>query len=109
MTAFHGAPQRVRGLGLLPHSNCVHLNDPERRVAFAQHVADGMPAGYGAQDGVALHFVGRDLSRVVSSKPDARAFRFSRRRGSVVQKELDTEYLGEGESESETTASAVAA
>jgi len=109
VTAFHGAPQRVRGLGLLPHSNCVHLNDPERREAFAQHVADGMPAGYGAQDGVALHFVGRDLSRVVGSKPDARAFRFSRRRGSVVQKELATEYLGESDSESETTAPAVAA
>lgn len=96
VTAFHGAPQRVRGLGLLPHSNCVHLNDVERRDAFAQHVADGMPAGYGAQDGAALHFVGRDLARVVSSKPDAKAFRFARRRGVVGQKELVTEFLGAG-------------
>jgi dipeptidase E len=95
VTAFHGAPQRVRGLGLLPHSNCVHLNDPERHEAFAQHVAEGMPAGYGAQDGAVLHFVGRDLARVVTSRPDAQAYRFMRRRGAVVQKALATEYLGE--------------
>ena len=95
VTAFHGEPQRVRGLGLLPHSNCVHLNDPERLEAFTRHVADGMPAGYGVQDGAALHFVGRDLARVVSSRSDAKAFRFARRRGSVSQKELVTEYLGE--------------
>jgi len=84
----------VRGLGLLPYSNCVHVNDDGRREAFTQHVADGMPAGYGAQDGAALHFVGRDLSRVVTSRPDARAYRFMRRLGTVVQKELATEYLG---------------
>jgi dipeptidase E len=94
VTAFHGTPHRVRGLGLLPHSNCVHLNDGARREAFARHIADGMPAGYGAQDGTALHFVGRDLARVVSSLPDAQAYRFARRRGKVVEKQLATEYLG---------------
>src|SRR6476620_176926 len=34
LTAFHGRPQTVAGLGLLPHSNCVHLNDEQRRTAF---------------------------------------------------------------------------
>ena len=30
LTAFHGAPRRVRGLGLLPFSNCVHYtNEPD--------------------------------------------------------------------------------
>ena len=24
VTAFHGPPRRVKGLGLLPYSNCVH-------------------------------------------------------------------------------------
>ena len=86
--------QQVRGLGLLPHSNAVHLNDPARRDAFARHVEDGMPGGYGAEDGAALHFVGRDLSRVVTSREGARAFRFQRRRGTVVQRELDADFLG---------------
>jgi peptidase E len=32
VTAFHGPPQRVRGLGLLPYSNCVHYDgEPARR------------------------------------------------------------------------------
>jgi peptidase E len=94
ITGFHGAPQRVRGLGLLPHSNAVHLNDDARREAFGRHVADGMPGGYGAEDGAALHFVGRDLSRVVTSRPGARAFRFQRRRGAVVERELASDFLG---------------
>jgi peptidase E len=94
ITGFHGAPVRVRGLGLLPHSNAVHLNDPVRREAFARHVGEGMPGGYGAEDGVALHFVGRDLSRVVTSREGARAFRFQRRRGTVVERELEAEFLG---------------
>jgi dipeptidase E len=94
ITGFHGAPSRVRGLGLLPHSNAVHLNDPARRDAFARHVEDGMPAGYGAEDGAALHFVGRDLARVVTSREGARAYRFQCRRGTVVERPLDAEFLG---------------
>src|SRR5437763_6938290 len=32
LSAFHGAPRRVRGLGLLPYSNCVHYDaEPDRR------------------------------------------------------------------------------
>ena len=41
VTAFHGGPQTVPGLGLLPFSNCVHLNDEERRAAFREAVASG--------------------------------------------------------------------
>jgi dipeptidase E len=34
VTAFHGPPQRVTGLGLLPYSNCVHYDgEPARRGA----------------------------------------------------------------------------
>jgi peptidase E len=75
ITAFHGTPQAVQGLGLLPHSNCVHLNDDKRRDAFARAVADGtVGPGYGAEDGAALHFAGTELAEVVSSRPKARAF-----------------------------------
>src|SRR2546426_842752 len=74
VTAFHGTPERVRGLGLLPHSNGVHYDgDPERRASFHRFVADGMPAGYACEDGAALHFVGTELVRVVSSRAGARA------------------------------------
>ena len=32
VTGFHGAPQRLEGLGLLPFSNCVHY-EPDRSGA----------------------------------------------------------------------------
>src|SRR5882757_9439053 len=76
VTAFHGPPTRVRGLGLLPHSNCVHYDDePERRLEYRECIAGGMVAGYGVEDGAALHFAGSELVEVVASRPKATAYR----------------------------------
>jgi dipeptidase E len=79
VTAFHGPPEPVRGLGLLPHSNCVHYDGEARRgEVYRRLVAEGrMREGYAAQDGVALHFEGRELLRAVASRPGAAAFRIS--------------------------------
>src|SRR5271163_2256846 len=75
LSAFHGAPRMVRGLGFLPYSNCVHYDaEPERRVEYHRFVADGMRAGFAVEDGVALHFRSTGLERVVSSRPGGRAF-----------------------------------
>lgn len=95
LTAFHSDPYRVQGLGLLPHSNCVHYDaEPQRREEYRRFVGDGMRPGYAADDGAALHFVGKDLARVVSSRPHARAFRVEPRGNEVVEEPLDVEYLG---------------
>ena len=76
LTAFHGAPRRTLGLGLLPWSNCVHYDgEPERREVFLQAIEDGMAPGYAVENGVALHFVGGELARAVASRDGARAFR----------------------------------
>ena len=76
LTAFHGPPRRIDGLGLLPFSNCVHYDaEPRRREDYLRLVGDGMRPGFAAQDGAALHFAGTELARVVSSRPHARAFR----------------------------------
>ena len=76
LSAFHGAPRRVRGLGLLPYSNCVHYDaEPARRAEYHRFVGDGMRPGYAAEDGVALHFRRTRLERVVSSRPDGCAYR----------------------------------
>ena len=76
VTAFHGRPQRVDGLGLLPWSNCVHYDgEPERRVEYHRFVGDGMRGGYAADDGAALHFAGTDLRDVVTSRRGRRAYR----------------------------------
>jgi peptidase E len=96
LSAFHGAPQLVEGLGLLPFSNCVHFDcERDREGAFKQHLLDGMCAGYAAEDGAALHFVGERLDGVVSSRPKARAFRMRRTEaGRVERRALPTRYLG---------------
>jgi len=85
-------PAPVEGLGLLPHSNCVHVDaEPRRLDAYRELVADGMCPGYAAEDGAALHFVGTELERVVTSRPKAKAYAV----GPDGVRALAAEYLGE--------------
>jgi len=76
LTMYDGPPRPVAGLGLLEHANCVHVDaEPERLAAFRRLVdAGALRSGYAADDGAALHFVGGELHRVVSSRPAARAY-----------------------------------
>jgi dipeptidase E len=92
VTAFHGPPEPVRGLGLLPHSNCVHYDgEAVRGEVFRAMIAAGqMREGYAAEDGAALHFEGRELLRAVSSRPQARAYRVS----TDGEHPLAVDYLG---------------
>ena len=70
MTGYHGKSRPVEGIGLIPASNAVHYDkEPHRRPAYHRAVGGGMPGGYAAEDGAALHFVGEELARVVSSRP----------------------------------------
>jgi dipeptidase E len=63
-------------LGFLPGSACPHYDGEERRRdVYRQLVADGFPAGYAADDGAALHFVGTELRAVVAVSEGARAYR----------------------------------
>jgi dipeptidase E len=66
----------MKCLGWLPGSNCPHYDsEPGRRPAYHRLVANGvLPSGYAADDGVGLHFVGRNLVQIVSSRISARAY-----------------------------------
>jgi dipeptidase E len=95
LSAFHGAPRMVRGLGFLPYSNCVHYDaEPARRSEYHRFVADGIRVGFAAEDGVALHFRGTALERVVSSRPDGSAFLVEPSDDGVRETRLEAEYLG---------------
>jgi dipeptidase E len=95
VTAFHGRPQRVEGLGLLPWSNCVHYDgEPSRRREYVRFVGDGMGPGFAADDGAALHFAGTELVDVVSSRPGKGAHRVEVRGGEVVEERIEGRYLG---------------
>ena len=77
VTAFHGPPAAVAGLGLLPHANSVHVDAEPARLAALRRLVDAgaVAPGYAADDGAALHFVGDELAEVVTSRPRARAYR----------------------------------
>jgi peptidase E len=82
-------------LGFLAGSNCPHYDsEPERRPTFRKLVAAAaILEGVSADDGVALHFVGDRLARVVSSRPHARGYRVTRAGKRSVERRLPTRYL----------------
>jgi dipeptidase E len=96
VSAFHGEPTSVGGLGLLPHSNCVHYDgEPARREEYRAAVGRGdVSPGYAADDGVALHFVGTDLARVVSSRRDRAAYRVEAVEGEAMEVAIEPDFLG---------------
>jgi peptidase E len=63
------------GLGLLPGSFCPHYEDESRRAVYSLLVGEGFPAGYAAEDGVALRFEGTELVEVVAAQDGASAYR----------------------------------
>jgi dipeptidase E len=85
------------GLGLLPGSACPHYDGEEQRQpTFTRLVASGdLPDGWAADDGAGLVFAGTELVDVVTSRPDARAFRVERTPdGSVSEEQLPARHLG---------------
>jgi peptidase E len=83
-------------LGFLPGSNCPHYDgEAARRPAYQRFVAEGEIAdGYAADDGVGLHYIGTGLERVISSRPEAKAYRVERHDGRVHETPITPEYLG---------------
>ena len=64
------------GLGFLPGSACPHYDDEElRRPFYRDAVEGGFPAGYAADSGVGLHFVGTELVEVLSPREGATGYR----------------------------------
>jgi peptidase E len=86
----------LRCLGFLPGSNCPHYDgETERRPAYHRFILEGkLVAGLAADDGAALHFVGRDLKAVVSSRETAKAYSVRAIGGSVEESAMDTLWLG---------------
>lgn len=83
------------GLGFLTGTFCPHYNsEAGRRPTYHRLVAEGLPGGYAADDGVGLHFVGTDLAAIVASRPGVKAYRIEGQNGAVVETPLEPTYLG---------------
>ncbi|HEX7064018.1 MAG TPA: peptidase E [Bacillales bacterium] len=93
--ALPGEYSRLKALGFLSGSHGPHYDgEPELRNAYQKLIENGMSNGIAADDGVALHYIDRELYRGVSSRPRARAYFLQYREGSVTEKEMVPDYLG---------------
>ena len=92
-----GEFQVLACLGFLKGSFCPHYDsEAERRPSYQRLIGQGaLKGGLAADDGAAVHFIDEELVRVVSSRPDARAYRVTRINDQVKEEALDTEFLAE--------------
>jgi dipeptidase E len=94
ITKSSGKPLEAAGLGMLGGSLCVHYNnEPERRAAYLDAVAAGMPGGYGLDDYAGLLWEGEGSPAAVTARRGARAYRVSRREDGVAESPLPARFL----------------
>lgn len=88
--------QPLHCLGFLSGSNCPHYDgEPNRRPTYQRLICEGFPPGIAADDGAGLHFVEGELHAVVTSRPDARAYRVACVDETVVEQDIRSRYLGD--------------
>lgn len=87
---------RIACMGFIAGSFCPHYDKRgELRKAYRKMISSGeLDAGYGVQDGVALHYHGTELKHVVSAVPDGKAFIVKKSGFRVTEKEIKSTYLG---------------
>lgn len=90
-----GKLTRMQCLGLIKGSTCVHYDGEEdRRPEYQRAVSTGLLPGYGCDDGVALHYIDEGLHKIVSSRPEARAYHVTAASGISVEMIKEPDYLG---------------
>jgi dipeptidase E len=94
ITKSSGRPEAGAGLGLLGGSLCVHYNnEPDRRAAYLEAVAAGMPAGYGLDDYAGLLWEGSGPPSVVTAQRGARAYRVAKGDDGAIESPLPARFL----------------
>jgi dipeptidase E len=98
VTDSFGELAPLEGLGFLPGSHCPHYDgEKKRRPAFHRLVGKGkVAAGYAAEDGVGLHFIGRRLVKAVSSRPNAKGYWVEKKNGRVQESSIVPVFLEAG-------------
>jgi len=84
-------------LGWLPGSCSPHYDGEEqRRPCYHRYIREGaLSAGYALDDGAAAHFIGTKLARVVTSRPNARAYHVSLKDEQILEEPIPTQFLGD--------------
>ncbi len=96
LTDSAGALAPIECLGFLKGSCNPHYDgEAARRPAFHSCILQGtLPAGYGLDDGAAVHFIGEELSYVATSRQTARAYHVSLEGRQVRERVLPQRFLG---------------
>jgi peptidase E len=83
-------------LGFLKGSNCPHYDgEKNRRPTYQRLIGEKkIHGGMAADDGVALHYIGTMLNKIVSSRPDAKAYQVEFHGRKIIETSIDPEYLG---------------
>lgn len=83
-------------LGYLKGSCCPHYDSEQaRRPTYTRMVAEGrLSTGYAADDYTGLHFIGDELTHIVTGRPQAKAYRVEKADGGFNEVTLETRYLG---------------
>jgi dipeptidase E len=82
-------------LGLLPGSFCPNYDgDSRRRPTYQRLIREGLPPGYAADVGAALYFIDGALTEVVTSRPQAAAYRVVKGEDGPREEKLTSRYLG---------------
>jgi dipeptidase E len=87
---------RLPCLGFLNGSFCPHYDDrAELKDAFHKLILDKtLEDGYGVEDGAAIHFVGAEPIRVITSRPAVTAFKVKKVRNKIIETPMPAIYLG---------------
>jgi dipeptidase E len=94
ITTSSGKPAAAAGLGLLGGSLCVHYNnEPERRAAYLEAVANGMPGGYGLDDYAGLLWEGGGQPAALTARRGARAYRVTKGPDGVDEAPIPARFL----------------
>ena len=82
------------GLGFLAGSHCPHYDgEKQRRPLYHRLISEGFPPGYAVDEDAAIHFVGTDVHKVLSSRDDATAYYVQKTGDEVVETSLETVVL----------------
>lgn len=93
--SFGDGLEPLNCLGFLKGSNCPHYDgETERRSSYQKFIkTQELQAGIAADDGVGIHFVGQNINKIISSRPNAKAYNVSLS-NKEIEEELQIEFLG---------------
>lgn len=91
-----GELTRLECLGYLKGSNCPHYDgEVDRRENYHRLLKENrISNGIAMDDGVAVHYKDNQIFKVISSRPDARAYQVTLVDNQIKENEITTTFLG---------------